>query len=280
MGFLNDLKGAAEKVKDEFESVEDELKKDMKSVLKELGEDWDAFEAKVKGILEKIGSTEDDLFNKAKAYFERDMQELGITNLRRTVSNSITTIQNDVDNIEKSITAIANSGAKQGSDEFKFLEDTYFKPIGKDIENELSTYDAISIGLTEEISGVLGESEILSIGYKFSGDNDVRILSTTGISFGAEEGAEVGAFVGVWTKGPKNLKGAFLSFDFEVDDGVGIGIKVYLDILALAEYVLDEALDKKNHDWGYRGIILLGTTGEVAEASGELSGSMTFRIPH
>jgi ElaB/YqjD/DUF883 family membrane-anchored ribosome-binding protein len=279
MGLLDDLKHAAEKVKDAFESVEDELQRDMHKIVHELEDDWNDFASKVKELLDEIGKTEDDLYTRAKSYFDQDMGELGITSLIDSVKDDLTTLKNDVSNIENNIKAIANDGAKQSSDEFKYLEDSYFKPIGAKIWDAIKTFDAVSVGLTEEISGVLGESEILSVGYKFHGDSDVRICSTTGISFGAEEGAEVGAFLGVWTKGPKNLKGAFFSLDLELDAYVGVGLKVYLDLLALAEYMLDEGIGKKNDDWGFRGVILLATVGEAAEASGEVSANMTFRIP-
>jgi hypothetical protein len=279
MGLLHDLKDAAEKVKNAFEGAEDELKKDMKAAVKELESDWNEFESKIKEMLAEISKTEDDLYKKAKSYFENDMSELGISSLLNAVKDDLTTLKNDASNIEGQIKAIANNGAKQGSQEFQYLKNTYFKPIGAAIWDALKTFDAVSVGLTEEISGVLGESEILSVGYKFHGDSDVRICSTTGISFGAEEGAEVGAFLGVWTHGPKKLKGAFFSLDLELDEFVGVGLKVYLDLLALAEYVLDEAIGKKNDDWGFRGVILLATAGEVAEASGEVSANMTYRIP-
>lgn len=278
MNLLDDLKDAADKLKTAFESVEVELTSDMKKIVQKLDGDWNAFESEIKTMLGKIGKTEDDLYNKAKSYFQQDMNELGITSLIKSVQSDLNTLKSDVSNIETHVKAIANEGAKQSSNDFKYLEDTYFQPIGDKLKT-IKTFDAVSVGLTEEITGVLGESEILSVGYKFSGDHDVRICSTTGISFGAEEGAEVGAFLGVWTHGPKDLKGAFFSFDLELDAFVGVGLKVYVDLLALTEYLLAEVLGKTNNDWGFRGVILLATAGEAAEVSGELSANMTFRIP-
>ncbi|EAZ83180.1 hypothetical protein [Algoriphagus machipongonensis] len=280
MSFLDDLKNVADTVKKDFESVEDELKKDMKSVLKDLEKDWESFEEEVKKILAEAEKSEADLFSKAKSYFDSNKDALKIEAIASTVKSDLTTLGNDLDKIKSSLHTLIDEAESQSSDDYKYLKDTYLKPIGKLIKDVIDEFDSVSVGITEEVSGIIGESQIVSLGYKFSGDDDVRISSQTGISFGAEEGAEVGVFLGIWTHGPKALKGAMFSFDLEGDDGVGVGVKVYFDVLALLEYMLDEALGKKNSDWGFRGIILIGTAGEVAEASGEISANMTYRVPN
>ncbi|MEN2283506.1 hypothetical protein AAGF08_15275 [Algoriphagus sp. SE2] len=277
MGFIDDLKKAAHEVEDVFDKIKGDLKKDIKEAENEIKTGIQDFESAVKTALTKAGAEEVDLINKAKSEFSTLMgdlkdEESKIHQLYTAVKSKMTS---DEDRVKSIIKNLVDSNEKQNSEDFKTILTEFLTPIWDTIENEFDDLKSVSVGVTEEVSGVIGESEILSVGYKFRGDNDIRVLSDTGISIGAEEGGEIGVFAGIWTTGPKQLKGSFLSLDLELDDGVGVGVKVYFDLLQFIEYFL--GLSK--HDNGFRGVIILGTAGEVAEADFEYNLSLTYRIP-
>ncbi|WP_296705544.1 hypothetical protein [Algoriphagus sp.] len=277
MGLLDDLKHAASDVENVFDSIKGDLKKDIQDAEGTIKAGIQDFETAVKNALADAKAEEADLINKAKSEFSNLLgdlkdEESKIYQLYTAVKSKMTSDEATVKNIIKNL---VDSDEKQNSEDFKTILTDFLTPIWDEVENAFDDLKSVSIGVTEEVSGVIGESEILSVGYKFRGDNDIRVLSDTGVSIGAEEGGEIGVFAGIWTTGPKQLKGSFLSLDLELDDGVGVGVKVYFDLLQFVEYFL--GLSK--HDNGFRGVIILGTAGEVAEADFEYTLSITYRIP-
>jgi hypothetical protein len=136
-----------------------------------------------------------------------------------------------------------------------------------DLSSQADSYK--SMGIHSASVGGIGEVE-LGIGVAASAGagikwdlSDKRFIVDFGASVGVEEGGEAGAFVGFWTKDPRDLQEPYIAATLEADFVVGVGVKFYFSML----------------EGDFVGFVVIVDVGEDFDAGFEVGYTATFRFP-
>jgi hypothetical protein len=119
----------------------------------------------------------------------------------------------------------------------------------------------LGVGTALLVGGAADRATVSAPGGDLSG---ARMLMDFDLSIGAEEGAEAGLALGLWTKKPKDLQEGFLAVALEADVGLGSGIILYLSLSMKPEFV---------------GLAMVLTGGEELEAGVALGFTLSFKLP-
>lgn len=263
MGLINDLKDIGKDIDSDAKKLGDEVEKDLEKAKKAVDDGLKRVEAFAEDELKAaIEDYINEALGSAKSKYKPVVQNAASFAQQTTSSTDKSILLSDV---KKSLDP-SNPDQNAANDVLSNSPPMIFSQQG-DLKGNANSYKksgfhSASVGGIGEVDLVIGAAASAGAGVKWD-LSDKRFIIDFGLSIGAEEGVDAGAFVGFWTKDPRDLQEPYIAAVLEADFVVGVGVKFYFSMF----------------EGDFIGFVVVVNAGEEFDAGFEVGYTTVFRFP-